>query len=163
VKETSPKTPLSKHGLPNEVASPHLRLLPKQEVTNDKVVADFSSVTASTSPVNIEAGEPISKDQVAQIAEYLRRKRNEIEAENSELAINSWQQQQWLLEQKEQLRKNATAILRTQSLLEELRSKLIELGYSLEQDSSKERPSLTHFSKLCETFFALYEESRSLG
>jgi hypothetical protein len=117
------------------------------------------SVVAKETPVPDAA----NVQQVTQILDYLRRKKDEIEAENSELAINTWQQQQWLLEQKEKIRTLTLAMRRTRSLVEALRCELIEMGHCLEEDHRANSRTFQHFNRLCEAFFSLHEEAQNLS
>jgi hypothetical protein len=98
------------------------------------------------------AAHRISAEQVSQIADYLRRKRDELEAENAELAISTWQQQQLLLLQRESLRQNLTAIRRLKSLTEKMRCELIELGHCLVDAFDGNDSLIQQFSQLCETY-----------
>ncbi len=94
----------------------------------------------------------VSTEQVSQIADYLRRKRDELEAENAELAISTWQQQQQLLLQREGLRQNLAAIRRLNSSTEKMRRELIELGHCLVDVFDGNDGLIRQFSQLCETY-----------
>ncbi|MEQ1903321.1 MAG: hypothetical protein ABL888_03975 [Pirellulaceae bacterium] len=102
----------------------------------------------------------VSTEQVSQIAEYLRRKRDELETENAELAISTWQQQQLLLLQRESLRQNLTAIRRLNSLTEKMRCELIELGHCLVDAFDGNDSLIQQFSQLCETYAEVAEQAK---
>jgi acyl-CoA reductase-like NAD-dependent aldehyde dehydrogenase len=106
------------------------------------------------------AAHRVSSEQVSQIADYLRRKRDELEAENAELAISTWQQQQVLQLQRESLRQNLTAIRRLNSLTEKMRCELIELGHCLVDAFDGNDSLIQQFSQLCETYAEIAAQTK---
>ncbi|MEZ6094277.1 MAG: hypothetical protein R3C03_08550 [Pirellulaceae bacterium] len=145
-------------------ASDEILSQPPQEKESVQLTPPSQASTGEFTPNTDVApfANDVTTEQVSQIAEYLRRKRDELEAENTELAINGWQQQQWILEQKELLRRNSAAIRRTQSLVEAIRCDLIEMGHCLEQDAQENSASFDQFNKLCKRFFELHHETNQL-
>ena len=130
---------------------PHLGFPDSPPISKEVPVNRPSDKIVDAAPRNRDAHE-ISTEQVSQIAEYLRRKRDELEGENAELAISTWQQHQALMLQRDSLRQNLMAIRRLNSFTEKMRCELIEVGHCLVDVFDGHEDLMRQFTSLCETY-----------
>jgi hypothetical protein len=91
--------------------------------------------------------------QVEQIAEYLRRRRNELETEQTDLKLNALMQEAALLQEREQLRGQQLNIQMVQATLEILRRQLLEFGNALSDLVPADHPLQSQFESVCQAYY----------
>ncbi len=91
--------------------------------------------------------------QVEQIADYLRRRRNELETEQTDLKLNALMQEAALLQEREQLRGQQLNIQMVQATLEILRRQLLEFGNALSDALPAEHSLLRQFESVCQAYY----------
>jgi hypothetical protein len=91
--------------------------------------------------------------QVEQIAEYLRRRRNELETEQTDLKLNALMQEAALLQEREQLRGQQLNIQMVQATLEILRRQLLEFGNALSDLAPADHPLQSQFESVCQAYY----------
>lgn len=100
--------------------------------------------------------------QVEQIAEYLRRRRNELETEQTDLKLNALMQEAALLQEKEQLRGQQLNIQMVQATLEILRRQLLEFGHALSEAVLPGDSLQSQFEGVCQAYYDLNSVARLL-
>ncbi len=122
-------------------------------------VATAPEVASLPQPTRIRPVTPQTENwrslstQVEQIAEYLRRRRNELETEQTDLKLNALMQEAALLQEREQLRGQQLNIQMVQATLEILRRQLLELGNSLADSLPTEHSLLRQFESVCQAYY----------
>lgn len=151
------------------VDTPHLTPGQSQGQAQAAVQPPVSAVLAPPAKTALEAGSarPIPvrpsspgreswrslSTQVEQIAEYLRRRRNELETEQTDLKLNALMQEAALLQEREHLRGQQLNIQMVQATLEILRRQLLELGNSLSESLPAEHQLLQQFETVCQAYY----------
>jgi len=100
--------------------------------------------------------------QVEQIAEYLRRRRNELETEQTDLKLNALMQEAALLQEREQLRGQQLNIQMVQATLEILRRQLLEFGNALSDVVPGDQGLQNQFEAVCQAYYDVGSVARLL-
>lgn len=100
--------------------------------------------------------------QVEQIAEYLRRRRNELETEQTDLKLNALMQEAALLQEREQLRGQQLNIQMVQATLEILRRQLLEFGNALSDVVPAGDTLQSQFEAVCQAYYDVGSVARLL-
>jgi hypothetical protein len=100
--------------------------------------------------------------QVEQIADYLRRRRNELETEQTDLKLNALMQEAALLQEREQLRGQQLNIQMVQATLEILRRQLLDFGNSLSESLPANHPLFQQLEAVCQAYYDAASVSRLL-
>lgn len=100
--------------------------------------------------------------QVEQIAEYLRRRRSELETEQTDLKLNALMQEAALLQEREQLRGQQLNIQMVQATLEIVRRQLLDFGDSLSESLPAKHPLLLQFEAVCQAYYDAANVARLL-
>lgn len=100
--------------------------------------------------------------QVEQIAEYLRRRRNELETEQTDLKLNALMQEAALLQEREQLRGQQLNIQMVQATLEILRRQLLEFGNALSDVAPADHALQNQFEAVCQAYYDVGSVARLL-
>ena len=129
-------------------------------VSRDLAVQLRSGETNETREAN--AQRDVNATQIEQIAEYLRRKRNEIETEQTDLQLLAWRQQLELLQEKEQLRGKQLNIQMVQATTEILRRQMIEFGEKLSGEIASKNPLHDCFEGICQAYSDLAQATKLL-
>lgn len=110
-----------------------------------------------SSPTTVSATAPAAvpalATQIEQIAEYLRRKRNELETEQTDLQLSALKQQTALWQEKELLRSQQLNIQMVQATLEILRRQLVDFGETLSREAGSNPVLVTRFELVCQAYF----------
>ena len=144
-----------------------METLPKVE-TAEPAPTSLDSRVSRGQPIPVRPSSP-SRDswrslstQVEQIAEYLRRRRNELESEQTDLKLNALMQEAALLQEREQLRGQQLNIQMVQATLEILRRQLLEFGNSLSDSIPADHLLLERFEVVCQAYYDAASVARLL-
>lgn len=120
-------------------------------------------------PIRVRPAEAPARDglrslstQVEQIAEYLRRRRNELETEQTDLKLNALMQEAALLQEREQLRGQQLNIQMVQATLEILRRQLLEFGNALSDFAPADHALQSQFEAVCQAYYDVGSVARLL-
>lgn len=126
-------------------------------------------MAAVPQPTLVRPATPANQDnlrslstQVEQIAEYLRRRRNELESEQTDLKLNALMQEAALLQEKEQLRGQQLNIQMVQATLEILRRQLLEFGHALSEAVLPGDSLQSQFEGVCQAYYDVNSVARLL-
>lgn len=120
-------------------------------------------------PTRVRPAEASTRDgfrslstQVEQIAEYLRRRRNELETEQTDLKLNALMQEAALLQEREQLRGQQLNIQMVQATLEILRRQLLDFGNALSDVAPADHALQNQFEAVCQAYYDVGSVARLL-
>jgi hypothetical protein len=167
------------HELANPAAPPRTSRVDRSRGASAHVLptATFESSSAQTEnrstelqlPTRVRPAEtptPVGlrslSTQVEQIAEYLRRRRNELETEQTDLKLNALMQEAALLQEREQLRGQQLNIQMVQATLEILRRQLLEFGNALSDVAPADHPLQSQFEAVCQAYYDVGSVARLL-
>jgi nucleoporin p58/p45 len=160
----APPLPSAPHGTASQSAPPHLARVEAQQPARPATAAD----AARGQPIPVRPSSP-SRDswrslstQVEQIADYLRRRRNELETEQTDLKLNALMQEAALLQEREQLRGQQLNIQMVQATLEILRRQLLDFGNSLSESLPANHPLFQQLEAVCQAYYDAASVSRLL-
>jgi|GEM_PF-3410749 len=160
----APPLPSAPHGTASQSVPPHLARVEAQQPARPATAAD----AARGQPIPVRPSSP-SRDswrslstQVEQIADYLRRRRNELETEQTDLKLNALMQEAALLQEREQLRGQQLNIQMVQATLEILRRQLLDFGNSLSESLPANHPLFQQLEAVCQAYYDAASVSRLL-
>ena len=160
----APPLPSAPHGTASQSAPPQLARVEAQQPARPATAAD----AARGQPIPVRPSTP-SRDswrslstQVEQIADYLRRRRNELETEQTDLKLNALMQEAALLQEREQLRGQQLNIQMVQATLEILRRQLLDFGNSLSESLPANHPLFQQLEAVCQAYYDAASVSRLL-